>query len=676
MTRAAAKNAKKTRELAEPVVAPAVLSPVEPWWRHPAAISAGLMLCVLIAYIPALRAGYVWDDRDHLPSTNLERSLTGLYFIWFKLGATPQYYPLTHTTFWIESNLWGLRPFGYHLINVLLHGANAALLWRVLRRLEVPGALLAALIFALHPVHVESVAWVSERKNCLSGLFYLSAMLTYLRFVERENWLTYAGAIVLFACALFSKTVTSTLPAALVLILWWKRKLDRRQFLILLPMFAMSLAMGRITAGMEQWNIGAVGRHWDWSFAKRCLIAGRALWFYAGKLVWPHPLIFTYPRWNVDELQAWQYAFPLAVALVVIALWFLRNRVGRGPLVAVLLFCGTLFPALGFVAVYPMRFSYVADHFQYLASASLIALLVATLVRAIGRASMPVVTAGACLFAVLTFLQARIYKDPETIWRETARRNDSAWIAHTNLGAALESRGDDAGAAAEYARSLEIEPDQVHTHLALGAMCQRQGDVAGAEAHFRAAQQIEPEDVRPPYQLARIAAARQDFAAAESLYRKTLELDARFERARLDLAALMLAQGRTADAMTQYQSALEQNPYSVEARLRAGSVLFKTGQVGDAIRLYSEAEDLGDESPTTMNGLGAMYMQTGQTALAVEQFRRAVARQPNFAEAHYNLGNALQARGDTAGAAMEFREALRLKPDFAAASQALQRLGR
>ena len=350
--------------------------------------AAVLIAAVLAAYGPALRGGFVWDDPRYVTENPVLTEPSGLYRIWFDVGATVQYYPLVFTSFWIESRLWGLQPLGYHLVNVLLHAANAVLVWRVLRRLSVPGAWLAAGIFALHPVHVESVAWITERKNVLSGLFYLTALLAYLRFAPPDGegsargrpWRFYALAVGLFACALLSKTVTCSLPAAIALLLWWRRgRIGRSDALALLPLFAVGAALALTTIWLEKHNVGAQGQAWELSVVQRCLIAGRALWFYAGKLVWPLPLIFTYPKWQIDAGQWWQYLFPAGAVALPLGLWVLRRRIGKGPLVAALCFAGTLLPALGFVDVYPMRYSYVADHFQYLASIAPIALLVAVI---------------------------------------------------------------------------------------------------------------------------------------------------------------------------------------------------------------------------------------------------------------------------------------------------------
>ncbi len=335
-----------------------------------------LIVATLAAYVPAMQGGFIWDDDDYVTDNAALRSLAGLAAIWLQPGAVPQYYPLTFTSLWLDYQLWGVAPAGYHVVNVLLHGTNAVLVWLVLRRLALPGAWLAAMVFALHPVHVESVAWITERKNVLSGAFYLGALLAYLRFAglgapaaEAERWRSYALAVALFVCALLSKTVTCTLPAVILLLLWWKRgRVTRAEASATVPLFVVGACLALVTIWMERTHVGAQGAAWLLSPIDRALIAGRAVWFYAATLAWPHPLTFVYPRWEIDAGAWWQYLFPLAAAAVTALLFFARARIGRGPLVAVLCFGVTLAPALGFVDVYPMRYSFVADHYQYLAS--------------------------------------------------------------------------------------------------------------------------------------------------------------------------------------------------------------------------------------------------------------------------------------------------------------------
>jgi hypothetical protein len=299
-----------------------------------------IVLLVVMAYIPALKVGFVWDDDYYVTNNSTLRSWEGLGQIWVQPQSTPQYYPLVFSTFWLEYHLWGLNPAGYHAVNVLFQAANALLLWLLLKRLGVPGAWLAAAVFAVHPVHVESVAWVTERKNLLSGLFYLSAAICLLRVINGEGddvdpplgpWRWYAAALVLFLCALLSETVTRSLPAAMVLVVWWKRgRIHGRVLGLLVPFFLLGLAFGLWTAWLERHHVGAEGFEWQLTLVDSVLVAGRALWFYAGKLLCPIELTFTYPHWDINARVWWQYAYPLGVLLVVSALWILRNRVGQG----------------------------------------------------------------------------------------------------------------------------------------------------------------------------------------------------------------------------------------------------------------------------------------------------------------------------------------------------------
>ena len=326
------------------------------------------------------------------------------------MGPPRRYYPLVHTVFWVEHRLWGEAPLGYHLLNVLLHFCSALLLARVLRQLELPGAWLAAALFALHPVQVESVAWITELKNTLSGLCCLASALAYLRFDRERKRLFYLLSLGLFTAGLFAKTVIATMPAALLLLFMWRRKKLRwkEEVAPLAPFFIAGIGLGLLTAWVERTQViltAASASHL--SFMQRCLLPGRALWFYLAKLIWPHPLIFIYPRWEVSGAVWWQFLFPAAALALAAALWRWRRRLGGGPLVALLFFAGTLFPALGFFDVYPFRYSFVADHFQYLACIGPLALAGAGLERGLGRLTkqVPVLRAVFCA-ALLTALGA------------------------------------------------------------------------------------------------------------------------------------------------------------------------------------------------------------------------------------------------------------------------------
>ncbi|MHC4216321.1 MAG: tetratricopeptide repeat protein, partial [Planctomycetota bacterium] len=431
-----------------------------------------------------MRAGFIWEDDLNIQNNLTLRSADGLQQIWFQIDSSPQYYPMTYTTYWLEYQLWKLNPTGYHVVNILLHAAGTVLLWRVLTALQVPGALIAAAIFALHPVHVESVAWITERKNVLSGVFYFSSALMYFRYaLGPENTLScrgparfYAASLVLFLCALLSKTAVCMLPVVFLLVLWWKRnRIGWADVRALLPFCTLAIILAVLTVWVEKRHVGAVGQEWNQSFIERCLIAGRSLCFYAGKLFWPKQLTMLYPRWQIDAHIWQQYLYPTAVIIVMAAFCFARKRIGKGPLVAFLCFTATLFPVLGFFDIAFSRYSFVSDHFQYLAGISLIVLVMAVGYRTvdqIGRwgknIAIVFVVPILVILGILTWRQEYPYLNNETLWRDTLNKNPNNWVAHNNLGVTLNLQGRFDEAIDHYRQVLQIKPNDVEAHHNLG----------------------------------------------------------------------------------------------------------------------------------------------------------------------------------------------------------------
>jgi tetratricopeptide (TPR) repeat protein len=547
-----------------------------------------LVLLTLIAYVPAMQGGFIWDDDDYVTENVTLRSVAGLGRIWGEPGAVPQYYPLTFTTFWFEYRAWGLSPFGYHAVNVGLHAISALLLWRVLVSLAVPGAWLAAAVFAVHPVQVESVAWITERKNTLSGAFYLGALLAYLHHAfgsAPRRGRAYTVSLALFACALLSKTVAASLPAVLVLLLWWKRdRLTWADLRPLAPMFVLGALAGLVTAWIERQHVGAVGADWNLSLVDRILIAGRALWFYAASLVWPHPLIFFYPRWEIDAGAWWQYLYPLAAAAAVAVLYALRQQLGKAPLVAVLCYAVMLAPALGFVDVFPMRYSFVADHFVYLASIPLIALIIAVPTTLIGvrspqfswiAAAAPIIG----VLAVLTWRQGYVYRDQETLWRDTIAKNPAAWMAHNNLGLLLFARGEVEAAMGHYRAALAVKPDDAFAFNNLGHAIAAQGDMDAAITQFQAALRAEPANAEARSNLGNAFAAQGRLEDALAQYRVVLELRPRYADAHNNLANVLAMLGRTEEAVAHYRAALAIDPGYGDAQRNLDAVLRTTSTV-------------------------------------------------------------------------------------------------
>ena len=629
------------------------------WWP-------GLFLFALTCGVYAREPfnGFIWDDPQYVVDNPTLQSPGGLWDIWTDPRATPQYYPAVHTSFWVEARLWGTRhAAGYHVDNVLLHAAAAVLLWRALAAIGVPWPWLVAAVFAVHPVMVESVAWVTERKNVLSTVFYLLAFHAYrrtglLRLDEETRVYTggsdrtwYAAALALFLLALFSKTVTCSLPAALLLIAYWKRgRITRPDVRPLLPMFAAGLALSALTAHLERTHVGANGPDFDWiTPADRVLIAGRAAVFYAGKIVWPTHLLFMYPRWAIDPHQRWQWICPAAVTATVVGLWLARRRLGRGPLVATLFFLGTLVPALGFVNVYPMRYAWVADHFQYLASIGLIALVVAAFDRAARVVPRSIIAAAVLApLAVLTWRQQRIYGDAETLWRDTTARNSASWMAHVNLANALADRGDTAGAWAESNQALALAPEVADTHYDVGYALAKRGQWPAATAAFRRAAQLGPNVPATWSKLSRVlwdhGTGPTDAAAAVAAAERAVTLDPDIADANGVLSDYAAATGDTAGAIAHAERAATADARNPAAHARLGGVLARAGRTADAAAEFRRAVMLDPTDAASWTNLGYCGLRAGRPIDAAAAFRRALSVNPALAPARAGLRQATGGR--------------------------------
>jgi tetratricopeptide (TPR) repeat protein len=524
-----------------------------------------LLAATLIAYLPTIDGKPVWDDDAHITRPALQ-SFNGLWQIWFHLGATQQYYPLLHSTFWFEHALWGDAVVGYHLTNVLLHATAAFLVVLIVRRLSLPGAWLAGFVFALHPVCVEAVAWISEQKTTLSAVFYLGSALAYLHYDHTRRRSRYLLALGLFVLALLTKTVTATLPAVLLVILWWRRgRLEwKRDILPLLGWFPLGAAAGLFTAWVEKKYVGAEGGDYTLNIAQRFLLAGRAICFYAAKLVWPVNLTFTYPRWNIDPTQAWQWSFPAAVIVVAISLCLLAFRY-RGPLAGFLIFAGTLFPVLGFLNVYPFRYSWVADHFQYLASLGIIVpvVCVAAAIPLKSTYRTALATTVLVILGALTWQQSGMYRGPETLYRETLARNPNSYMAHQNLGnLLLDTPGKLNDAIAEFEEALRIEPNIPEVHNSLGGALMRVGRLPEATAEFQTAVRLKP-DYPDGHNSLGSALAQTPGRTADGIaeFETALRLRPDFATAHYNLgSALLDLPGRRQDAIAEFEKALQIQP--------------------------------------------------------------------------------------------------------------------
>ncbi|MEX2207095.1 MAG: glycosyltransferase family 39 protein [Myxococcota bacterium] len=435
--------------------------PIDSDSRSTLAVIAVFALAVL-AYLPALWSGFVWDDHYQITDNVLLRTVSGLASIWTDPSAQLQYYPLANSSYWLEYRLWGAAPLGYHAVNLVLNAANAVLVYLLFARLGMRAALFGALVFALHPLQVESVAWVSERRNLLSGLFYLATLLAWLRHLDTRRAAPYVAALASFALAMASKTAVCTLPVAMLAWVWWRAgPTVRRDALRVVPFALVAAAGAALTISVEhayyrEPSAAALGP------LESLLVASRAFCWYAQKLAVPLPLMAIYPRWevNVGALEAW--LFPAAVVALFGALFALRRRIGPVPLAGMLFFGLTLSPTLGFVSFGYMGYSFVADRFFYLASLGPIAIMSWGL--GIGAARLgtrgPAALAAAAAFAALvltpiTWTRSRVFENDEVFWRDSLAKNPTA-VGYSALGQVLFERGEFPGAADHFRRSLAL----------------------------------------------------------------------------------------------------------------------------------------------------------------------------------------------------------------------------
>ena len=551
-------------------------------WQNILPILA-LGLLVVVSYLPAmLWGGFVWDDKIFVNADPI-REVSGLWQIWFSpsdisIEGEGHYWPLVYTTFWLEHKLWGFAPAGYHIVNVLLHLANTLLLWHLLRRLAVPGAWVVAAVFAVHPLHVESVAWIIERKDVLSGLFYLAAVLAWLRFVEKPRVRWYAWSLVLYAAGLLSKSIVVTLPAALLIGHWWKQgRVSSTDLLRLVLFFVVGLV---ITVGDLAFYQSIEPLSLGYSFIERMLIAARALWFYAVKLLWPSELAVIYPLWDVRVTDPLAWGYLVAAVALAIAGWHFRPQLGRGPLAGALFFAVTLLPVLGFVDYGYMQYAFVADRFQYLAGIGVMVVVIGAATYGVRRLSdlwqkgaRVVVAMVIVVLGMQTWKQTSIWRDDETLNRHIIAHNPQARDAHLNLGSVLYKQGRYAEALDVTRIAVEQGPDHFRTHANLGVVLNELRRFEEAETHLSRAIALNPNGTQALYSMATVRFNQQRYDEMLELLQRLIDIDSSHAKAHVSMGVVLAYLGRSDEALQSFDQALSLDPTLEGARTNRETVL-------------------------------------------------------------------------------------------------------
>ncbi len=628
----------------------------------------------------------MWDDNVMLTDNPFIKSGGGLAEIWFG-HRNPDYFPLASTSLWLEWRIWGTHAWGYHVTNILLHALSVVLLWEVLKQLRIPGAWFGALIFAVHPVNVESVAWIAERKNTLAMPFYLLAALAWLRWDDDKRPRQYWMSLGMFALALLSKTSVVMLPPVLLLATWWRHgRVTARDLLALAPFFALSLGAGLLTIWFQTQNAihGVAIPMGGWP--ARIATLGRALWFYLWKDIAPVNLSLLYPHWPITGVSWTPLMLFIAMFLVFAMLAFGvipsearadKREYARGALFALGYFVLSLFPVLGFFRMYYFRFSQVADQWQYVAiigaaSAGGSALgLFAERNRLGGRCLGAAV---ALVLAALTWNRCFVVHSDDTAWADVLRRDPMSWLGNANF-AVSQMHQKNTDAALKYAlRSAELNPDFGDVHTLAGTALQEKGRLDEAIAQFREAIQITPDapDAHDNLGVALMKQGKLDEAISE--YQTALNLRPEFTAAQVNLGIALSKQGKAEQAMMLYRAALTTAPEYPEGHYHLGVALVGQKRFDDARAEFEEAVRLKADYAEALNDLGAGFAREKRFDEAIANYRKALAAKPDLAEAHNNMGAALYGLQHVDEAIAEFEAAVRLKPDYATAQRNLTAL--
>ena len=627
-----------------------------------------------MAYAPIWHAGFIWDDDIILTANPCIVGPLGLKEIWTTSAA--DICPLALTTFWVEHALWGLGPLPFHLVNVLMHGACAVLLWQVLRSLRIQGAWLGAALWALHPVEVESVAWITEMKNTESALFFLLSILFFVKCLSPENVAqqpattklpvrervsvrnasAYAVCLLFGALAMASKSSTVVLPVVLCLCAWWlEGGWHWRNVVRVVPMFLMSIAASAVSLWTQGLQLAtAPDPQWVRPWSQRLAAAGDAVWFYLGKLIWPDPLITIYPRWQIDAGQWISYLPLLAVIFLFSVLWLKRRSRYAGPracFFAFAYFLTALLPVLGLIDNSIFRYSMVFDHLQYLASIGPLALAGAGLARAaeLVLPKRPRLQSALCaglllILGMASWQRSWVYKDQETLWTDTLAKNPNCWLGYNNLGLTFLEKGQAEEALEQFQKALEINPNYAEAHTNLGLAFFQKGQAEEALEQFQKALEINPNNAEAHTNLGNALFRSGQLSEAIAQLQRTVQIYPDYAVGHYNLGVAFFQEGKFDEAIAQFEKAVEINPNYAEAHANLGNALFRKEQLTEAIEQFEIAIKINPKFAQARANLGVAFFQNGQLDDAIAQFQEALRLNPNLSGVREVLAKALESK--------------------------------
>jgi tetratricopeptide (TPR) repeat protein len=649
-----------------------------------------LVLVTMALYWPVTRYDFInLDDSAYVTeNSHVQHGLTRDNVVWaFTNLEAGFWHPLTWLSYLLDYQTYGLRPGGFHLTNLLLHAASTILLFLALRRMTgaVWRSALVAALFALHPLHVESVAWIAERKGLLSTFFFMLALWAYAGYVEKAEGQTlpagrqglkakgwYGLALLFFILGLMSKTMVVTLPVVLLLLDWWP--LHRLQLSSLgrrvwekLPFFACSLVCGILTVYAEK-GAGALSSGAECPFGGRIANAILSYARYLLQTVWPANLAVIYPYPNT--IAVWSMAGAAALLLIIsaIALRMARHR----PCIAVgwLWYLVTLLPVIGLIQV---GIHASADRYTYI---PLIGVFV-SLVWGIGdwlerfkyRTAIAVVLGAAALFlcGLNSARQLRYWKNGVLLFSHAIEVTENNYFVRKGLGIALATKGQIDEAIRQFQEVIRLKPDDTEAHYNLGIALARKGQTEEAIRQFQEAIRLKPDYTKAHYNLGDALARKGQTDEAIRQFQEAIRLKPDDAEAHNNLGTALARKGQTEEAIRQYQEAIGLKPDNAEAHYNLGNILFKKDQTDEAIRQFQEAIRLTPDYAEAHYSLGNALGRKGQIEEAIRQYQEVIRLNPEYADAHYNLGSALLTKGQIEEAIHQFREVIRFKPDDAEA---------